>query len=593
MATPIGGIKVRIGADTSGLETGLKKTREGLNQVGKWAAAASAASVVAIGAITKASAESAREIENLSRVANSSTTEFQKMAFASKQFGVDQDKLADILKDVNDRVGDFITTGAGPMVDFFEKIGPKVGVTIEDFKKLSGPEALQLFTSSLEKANLTQGEMTFHMEAMASDLTLLQPLLADNGKLFQQMGDEAENLGIVMSDIDISKLKSFDASLVKSTAAIGALGDRVAIKLSPILEALSEQFLDTSGEADGFAGAIDEAFDGATKVIGVFADGLHGIDIIFQGLKVGAFAIGKVVNEAFALLSKGLENFVNLGIIAINQLIEAANLIPGVMVDTLDSFNFEEADMFKRFSELASENLTGAIGDLHNKMMEPLPSQAINEWVEKVVEASDAVAEILLEGDGDRPGPAKALEELIAHQSTMTDVEADHARQRIQIAQDEAKMKAQAQQTFFNDLASLMNSGSKKAFKVGQTAALANAGINGVSAAIAAWDAGMSVGGPFAPLTAAAYAGASVLKTGAMMQKISSASFGSPSSPTSFSGGLPSVNTSGGQSQQGPTNVSIDIVGSENSTFSRGQIESLIGGINDATGDGVVLNTGG
>ena len=49
----------------------------------------------------------------------------------------------------------------------------------------------------------------------------------------------------------------------------------------------------------------------------------------------------------------------------------------------------------------------------------------------------------------------------------------------------------------------------------------------------------------------------------------------------------------GGQSQQGPTNVSIDIVGSENSTFSRNQIESLISGINDATGDGVALNVGG
>jgi len=80
-----------------------------------------------------------------------------------------------------------------------------------------------------------------------------------------------------------------------------------------------------------------------------------------------------------------------------------------------------------------------------------------------------------------------------------------------------------------------------------------------------------------------------------MIGQIKSQQFGGASSPVSFSGGLPSVNTGGGggQSQQGPTNVSIDIVGSENSTFSRDQIESLIGGINDATGDGIVLNTGG
>ena len=79
-----------------------------------------------------------------------------------------------------------------------------------------------------------------------------------------------------------------------------------------------------------------------------------------------------------------------------------------------------------------------------------------------------------------------------------------------------------------------------------------------------------------------------------MINQISSQSFGSPSSPTSFgSGGLPQVNTSGGQSQQSQNNVSIDIVGSEGATFSRSQVQSLIGQINDATGDGIVLNTRG
>ena len=64
----------------------------------------------------------AKEIDNLSRLANESVESFQKLTYASKPFGVEQDKLADILKDVNDKVGDFITTGQGGMVDFFKKI---------------------------------------------------------------------------------------------------------------------------------------------------------------------------------------------------------------------------------------------------------------------------------------------------------------------------------------------------------------------------------------------------------------------------------------------------------------------------------------
>jgi hypothetical protein len=86
--------------------------------------------------------------------------------------------MSDILKDVNDRIGDFMQTGGGPMADFFENIAPKVGVTAEQFARLSGPEALQLYVDSLEKAGLSQQEMTFYLEAMASDTTALIPLLA-------------------------------------------------------------------------------------------------------------------------------------------------------------------------------------------------------------------------------------------------------------------------------------------------------------------------------------------------------------------------------------------------------------------------------
>ena len=66
------------------------------------------------------------------------------------------------------------------MLDFFEQIAPKVGVTAEAFEQLSGPDALQLYVSSLEKANLSQEQMTFYMEALASDSTMLLPLIRNN-----------------------------------------------------------------------------------------------------------------------------------------------------------------------------------------------------------------------------------------------------------------------------------------------------------------------------------------------------------------------------------------------------------------------------
>lgn len=116
------------------------------------------------------------------------------MAHAAKTVGIEQDKLGDIFKDVNDKMGDFAVTGAGPLADFFDTIGKKVGVTIEDFKGLSGPEALGLFSKSLEDAGASAQETTFFMESLAGDATALTPLLKNNSESFKTLGAEMQNV---------------------------------------------------------------------------------------------------------------------------------------------------------------------------------------------------------------------------------------------------------------------------------------------------------------------------------------------------------------------------------------------------------------
>lgn len=151
-------------------------------------------------------AQLAIEVGNLSRVANASTTEFQKFAIAARTVGIEQDKAADILKDVTDRVGDFLQTGGGPMKDFFEKVAPLVGVTAENFKNLSGPDALALFVDTLQRANASQQDFTFYLEAMASDATALLPLLKNNAEGLRSIGDEAEKSGRIMSEKSIKAM---------------------------------------------------------------------------------------------------------------------------------------------------------------------------------------------------------------------------------------------------------------------------------------------------------------------------------------------------------------------------------------------------
>uniref|UniRef100_UPI000DD01A92 transglycosylase SLT domain-containing protein n=1 Tax=Acinetobacter sp. CFCC 10889 TaxID=1775557 RepID=UPI000DD01A92 len=140
------------------------------------------------------------DIKKFAELANSSMQQFQFYAKGAATVGIEMESFADKMKDMQDRIGDFDQTKGGPLADFFENIAPKVGVTIEQFQKLSGPEALQLFYSSLEKVNATQNDMKFYMEAIISDSSLLIPLLRNGGEGFQKWGKAAQEAGAILSD---------------------------------------------------------------------------------------------------------------------------------------------------------------------------------------------------------------------------------------------------------------------------------------------------------------------------------------------------------------------------------------------------------
>lgn len=230
----------------------------------------------ALAGLSVASINSARELENMSRIANATPEEFQKMAHGAEQFGVSQEKLGDILKDMNDRVGDFVSTGGGPMADFFERIAPKVGVTIDQFRQLSGPQALQLYVDSLEKANVNQADFTFFMEAIASDSTALLPLLRNGGKAAREYGERLEALGGVRSNQTVARLSAMKTTFNELTIVLKSVRDTLGGAFAPILSSIIAAFnslmLRGSGlrlVLDGVAFAVRDAATAISSIVNI------------------------------------------------------------------------------------------------------------------------------------------------------------------------------------------------------------------------------------------------------------------------------------------------------------------------------------
>ncbi|MBH3785013.1 phage tail tape measure protein [Pseudomonas aeruginosa] len=245
----------KVGGFVSGMDAAERRSEKWRREVEKNAAkvgtaigAATAAGITALAALTVSTVRNANEIANLASVANASTTEFQKYAAGAKLVGIEQEKLADIFKDVNDKVGDFLNTGGGALADFFENVAPKIGVTADQFRNLSGPQALGLYVSSLEKAKVSQSDMTFYLEAIASDATALLPLLRNNAEGFKTFGDAAQAAGAILDEKTIKSANELQAATWLVEQSASGLKNQLSTALIPILSDLADSIFDVTKE---------------------------------------------------------------------------------------------------------------------------------------------------------------------------------------------------------------------------------------------------------------------------------------------------------------------------------------------------------
>jgi hypothetical protein len=231
------------------------------SKMAKWGAASVAAAGVAGAAVVATSLSSIKELKNLAKMSDVSVASLQRGGFAAASVGVDMETYAQALKDVNDRLGDFAATKAGPMVDFFENIAPLVDITSASFEGLNSEQALALYVKSLEDANVSQAEMTFYMEAIAGDATKLIPLFAENAKQMKALKKEARELGIGLSEIDVQQAMNAQQELAKIGAIIKNELLAAVVELAPFVTAIAKQmvgwFKDVRKDGGGLATAIE------------------------------------------------------------------------------------------------------------------------------------------------------------------------------------------------------------------------------------------------------------------------------------------------------------------------------------------------
>jgi len=221
--------------DSSGkAESSLGK----MTAVAATAAAAYTAVSGAISAMVLASAKAAKETENLARQARLSTKEFKALEFAANQYGVTGEQVADISKDIADKLGEFATAGTGPFQDFLDVMGmtKQQGVALaREMQHLSGDQVVGELVRRMEEAGASGNQMTFVLESMGNDLSKLIPLYANNSSELRKLKGAFNDINgqIAITAEQSAELKKVSASYDLMTKSVGNATQAISATLAP------------------------------------------------------------------------------------------------------------------------------------------------------------------------------------------------------------------------------------------------------------------------------------------------------------------------------------------------------------------------
>lgn len=649
--TSIGGISVRIKANMQGFKADLnrasnmvsksaKRMRQSGNEFGRWAAAGTAAAAAVGAAMVRSQMQTIDALAKTADRLGLTTQALAGLQRSAELSGASANTLNMALQRMTRRVAE-AAQGTGEAKDAIRELG----LDAQALARMSPDQQFKTLADAMSGVAEQGDRVRLSMKLFDSEGVKLLNTLQMGSEALEQQEQMAVKLGTALSRVDAAKVENANDAMSTAGDALEGIINRVTVQLSPIIEAVADSFVDASVEAEGFGDTIDSVMRGAMTVIGVFADAWRGIEVIIKGLELGLTSFRAAWLESMRIMTKGMEQFVNVGINGINKIIEAANALPGVSIPAIEGFTFGAASLFTRLADDAGADLTRLKGELHELAMQPLPSQTIEEWAEAVKAKAQEVAEATTAAQGGGAGATGGMnpteqaaldarieairqnllteQELKAeafaadieainkkretdlantamydemakqqaqkHAEEMTDIERRRAKAEEQIEEQKQRAKMSAVAGAFGNLSSLMNTESKKLFKIGKIAAIAETITNGALSAQMAYAGGLRISGGN-PAVGAAFAATSLASTAVQLQQIKSTQFGSAGAGQSYSGGQVATNTT--STQQPQQNVSINLAGSAN--YTAGDIRGLIDAINDQTGDGYQLNvTGG
>ncbi|EAR9861605.1 phage tail tape measure protein [Salmonella enterica subsp. enterica serovar Cubana] len=275
------------------------------------AASAAALSVGVAGYnLLKNTSKQITESDRWAKSLNMSTQSLLSWQYAAQKAGVSGDQMADIFKDIGDKIGDAVLNKSGEAVDALDALGLSA-------KKLSGesPDKQLLAISDALSKIKTNSEKTTILESLGNDLSKLLPLLDQGGDKLQKYLKAAKDFGVAPDDADIESLVKVNSIFEDMETQINGVKIELATGLAKVDLSNLQKSISDMGDVfkdpeviKGITNLVGGVVDLATWLVKVGAEAGKLIDLYKGGTPVGENASKEEIERRIRNLTADLED---------------------------------------------------------------------------------------------------------------------------------------------------------------------------------------------------------------------------------------------------------------------------------------------
>lgn len=283
MATTIGDLAVRVGADTSGLVKGLSqsqkkleafgsKARSGATDMAKYGSAATAAGVALATAFTVKGLKAVDAQAKLARSLDASIDGLRALQIASGDARVSASVLETSIEKLNSRIGEAMR-GTGTAADSFERLG----LSAENLNAMDVDQRMATIADRMQEMGLSAAEAGDELRQMGIRNGEMVNLMLQGGDAIRSAKTEVDELGLSLSAVDAAKVEAANDSFSRFGMTLEGVQQTMAVEFAPILDAVSKMLVGAAKDAGGFGDATSDAFGFAVDAAGFLMDMVEGL----------------------------------------------------------------------------------------------------------------------------------------------------------------------------------------------------------------------------------------------------------------------------------------------------------------------------